>query len=499
MFHSTTVAVLTCALTLAQPASGQQVQQQASHVQATPASSRFDPVDYIRIYEESGGTRILLFDPANPGTSLLRADTDSKIVIEIDERRLSPDMALNSLFINAELSRLDTSASTTNVEVLNYSQIAQDPRTQASQAGVALQTGGDVHVTLQNLYNLTRDLVEIAYEPACLAPTTNGGRPTGCSFANKAGVSDADRDAALRTYLRTFRPRVNAIADFFTSERNAIVLSLIGVEVFDLDLRSLRGMAAKLRQDVTIVVDEGAGAATAVRDLHTALQQIWDDFQPLRLKTATDSRYFDTQWERVVFPRMQRLLAAGTIDLKKYKAADGETLRVTVQARAAGGEGAGGISRDFRIAIRRLTTRIVTEPSAFYVRRLGEIRNDKGEIVRQRFAPAPGVTFGPVFYSRNRAIAALTPGVGVNVSFMNFGTGDFDDTIKDAAGSVVGGFKASTGGSIQVGIGVSGSLFANAVQFTWGYNLQADKRHNYFGIGVGFVQIGQELAKLAKK
>ena len=82
---------------------------------------------------------------------------------------------------------------------------------------------------------------------------------------------------------------------------------------------------------------------------------------------------------------------------------------------------------------------------------------------------------------------------------MNFGTGDFDDTIKDAAGNTVGGFKASTGGSIQVGMGVSASSFSNAVQFTWGYNLQADERHGYFGIGVGFVQIGQEIAKLAKK
>jgi hypothetical protein len=96
-------------------------------------------------------------------------------------------------------------------------------------------------------------------------------------------------------------------------------------------------------------------------------------------------------------------------------------------------------------------------------------------------------------------MAALTPGVGVNVSFMNFGTGDFDDTIQDSAGNTVGGFKASTGGSIQVGIGVSASLFANAVQFTWGYNLQADVKHSYFGVGVGFVQIGQEIAKLAKK
>jgi len=467
---------------------------------ARPAQpSRFDPVDYIRIYEESGGTRFTLFDPANPGTSLLRADTDSKIVIEIDETRLSADMALNSLFISAELSRLDANASTTNVEVLNYSQIAQDPRTQASQAGVALQTASDVHVTLQNFYDLTRGLVEVAYEPACVGPPLAGRRPAGCTFANKPGVDNAARDAALRDYLRTFRPRVNAIVDFFTSDRNAMVLSLIGAEVFSLDIRSLRGMAAKLRQDVSTFVDEGAAAATAARDLHTALQQIWDDFQPLRLATAGQSDYFESRWRTIVFPRMQRLLAAGTIDLRKYKAGDGETLRLTVQARAAGGEGAGGISRDFRIALRKLSTRIVTEPSAFYVRRLGEIRNDKGETVRQRFAPAPGVTFGPVFYSRNPVMAALTPGIGLNVSFMNFGTGDFDDTITDSAGAVVGGFKTSSGGSIQVGIGVSASLFANALQFTWGYNMQADARHNYFGIGVGFVQIGQELAKLAKK
>ena len=184
-------------------------------------------------------------------------------------------MALNSLFISAELSRLDANASTTNVEVLNYSQIAQDPRTQASQAGVALQTASDVHVTLQNFYDLTRGLVEVAYEPACVGPPLAGRRPAGCTFANKPGVDNAARDAALRDYLRTFRPRVNAIVDFFTNDRNAMVLSLVGAEVFSLDMRSLRGMAVKLRQDVSTFVDEGAAAATAAaRYLHTALQQI---------------------------------------------------------------------------------------------------------------------------------------------------------------------------------------------------------------------------------
>ena len=115
----------------------------------------FDPAHYVKIYEETSDRRILLYDPRHVATAptLLRVDADSKIVVELNFQ--SPgqgDMALNGLFMSAELSRVDPGTGPVKAEVLNVSEIAADPKTQASQAGVALRTAGDVRVILQNLY-----------------------------------------------------------------------------------------------------------------------------------------------------------------------------------------------------------------------------------------------------------------------------------------------------------------------------------------------------------
>jgi hypothetical protein len=470
---------------------------------AAAPSTPFDPANYVRIFEETSNERIELYAPSGIATrpTLLRADLDSKIVIQLEG--LNADMALNGLFMSAEMSRSNVNAGPVKVEVLNYSEVATDPATQASQAGVALRTASEVYVIMRNLFELTRDLVAIAYEPACSGPPLNRAeRPKGCSYARKttaAGtpVTDMERDGEVRRYLRAFQPRVDAIADFFTSDRNALVLTAVGDTVFDLDARSLRATAAQIKQDVAVFIGAGALAADARDDLLLHLQKLWDDMQPLRTATSEDPKFFDRQWSEIVFPRYQRILAPGTIDLRKYRAADGDTLTLTIQARSAGGQGTGGISRDFQIAIRKLRTRVTTEPTAFYLRRAGTIRNAMGQVIPSNFAPAPGVTFGPVFYTRRQSFWA--PGIGVNVSFMNFAANDFDPTIKDAENTVVGGFRDTTSTSIQVGIGYSLSMFSNAIQFTQGWNLNVDKNRMYYGIGLGFLQVGEEIAKFVKK
>jgi hypothetical protein len=457
------------------------------------AASKFDPASYVTIYEEDRPNhRLLLFDRHTQST-LFRVDADSKIVVQLTG--LTSDMALNGVVMTAELSRLAADAGPANVEVLNYSEVAKDPRTQASQAGVALRTASDVKTVLLNLYSTTRDAVAAAYQPECIGSPVNGGRPAGCTYQRRANADDE-----LRVVLRASQPRIAAMTDFFTAERNGLVLSVIGARIFELDQRSLTATAGQFRASVATFIAGGQGAAQVAPELYLNLQRLWDDMQPLRTAYEKNPRYFDEEWEERVFPRFRDALSPGLVDLRRYKAADGEMLKLTIQSRAAGGEGNGGVSRDFHFAIKKLRPRVTTEPSAFYVRRQGDVRNDKGEVVAQKFSPAPGVTFGAIFYGRNPAVAVLAPGIGVNVSFMNFSTGDFDADIKDASGNRVGGFKASSGGSLQVGVGVTGSLFSNAVQFTVGRNLQVDdKRPWYAGVGFGFIQVAQELAKLAKK
>jgi hypothetical protein len=511
---------------------GQAAVRAASDARSGPQPSYpFDPAHYVKIVEETGDRRIVLYDPRDVRTwsTLLRADADSKIVIEIDPDCLGSDMALNALFISADLNRADGSGSPVKAEVLNYSEVATDPRTQASQAGVALRTAGDVRVMLQGLYDLTKDLIAAVYQDECtrnLPPAIGGPQPEGCTYQLKAGLSASQGDDVLRTHLRAFQPRIVAIADFFTSDSNALVLNEIGTTVFSLDLGSLKATAAKLKSDVAAFVSATPGQpqGPAGEDLKLYLERIWNDMQPLRSHLRTNPAYFTEQWDNVLLPRFRNLLAPGTIDLPKYKAADGDMLRVTIQARSATGVGAGGISHDFQIGIRKYHARVTTASSAFYLRRNGPISDDQGKPVTQTFAPAPGVTFGPVFYSRgmrkagllandrnskpiwiaedtgwSRLFSALAPGIGINVSLMNFSNNDFDPSIKDSQGNVVGGFKTTTSGSIQVGTGVSASLFSNALQFTYGWNLSVGDKRSYWGIGFGFIEIGQEIAKVAKK
>ena len=219
----------------------------------------FDPAHYVKIFEETSGRRIVLYDPRTVLTSptLLRADADSKIVLEIDPDCLGSDMALNALFVSAELSRSDASAGPVKVEVLNYSEVAADPRTQASQAGVALQTAGDVRVVLQGLYNLTKDLVGSIYADECLGrPQSEHLRPAGCDYQFKSGLTTQSAENILRTRLRAFQPRVNAMTDFFSGDKNALVLNEIGTVVFSLDLRSLKATAAMLKSDVAAFLND---------------------------------------------------------------------------------------------------------------------------------------------------------------------------------------------------------------------------------------------------
>jgi hypothetical protein len=466
-----------------------------------PVAGPFDPAEYVRLFEETRGGRILLYEPrakGEPMPTLLRVDQDSKIIIELlKDEAIVRDMALNSIFMRAQITRLGKDAGAAAVEVLNYSELPKDAATQSMQAALALRTASDVRVVVQNLYNLTKAFVAISYEDECgrelptgvdRAPTP----PSGCRYQRQPNSQQA-----LRTMLDASKARIEAITTFFTADANQLVLSVMGAQLFSLDVASLKGVARTMAADVAAYVDKQD--ATALQRLDVNVPQLWNDMQALRI-LSRNPNYFDEQWDNDVKPRLVRVLAPGTIDLPSNKAEDGETLTLTIQARAAGGIGVGGVSHDFQIAIRKLHPRVSTDPSAFYLRRLGEIRNDKGDIIETNFAPAPGVTFAALFYGRGKVLAALTPGIGMNVSLMNFAAvDDFDPSIKNAAGQVVGGFRTTTSSTIQVGVGVTTSLFSNALQFTYGWNLNVPDHRRYWGIGFGFLQIGEQIAKVAKR
>lgn len=496
----------------------------SAHAQTSqkPTPVPFDPAYYVRIYEESGAKRILLYGPAQEAklftdlktTTILRADRDSKIIIELALKNQSPedkkDLVMNGLAIGAELARSDASAGTVKVEVLNYSEIATDARTQASQAAVSLRSAAETFALLENLFYLTKDVVDDVIPECAKAPKT-------CehSLLRLSEGEQTRREAALRALIRGYQPRLTAITDFFTNDRNVFVVEAMGTEVFGLDTKSLKGMAAKFKTDVALFLEAASPRRIDAReDILLTVRTLWEDLTDFLAAKGNPEFHtvIDSEWP-TIWRRFVQLLAPGTIDLRKYKAADGDTLTILVQAR--GGEGNGGISREFRIAIKKLRTVVSVDPSVFWVRRTGVIRDDKGDEIKSGMVAAPGVTIGVTFHSRklirtdssnewqavdNRVttLGWLSPGIGLNVSLLNF-AGDFDPSIKDSTGKVVGGFRTTTSSTVQVGAGIGFSFFDGALQFTAGRNISVGEKPYYAGVGFGFIQIGQEIAKFVKK
>jgi hypothetical protein len=102
------------------------------------------------------------------------------------------------------------------------------------------------------------------------------------------------------------------------------------------------------------------------------------------------------------------------------------------------------------------------------------------------FGPAAGVTYGGVFIGRSGVGRFLEPGIGVNVSFMNWS----DPAIDKATGQTTPNTSTS---SVQVGTGVILTFFSNVLQFTAGANLNANKYRFYWGIGFSFVNLAERL------
>lgn len=135
--------------------------------------------------------------------------------------------------------------------------------------------------------------------------------------------------------------------------------------------------------------------------------------------------------------------------------------------------------------------RVKVTDTLLFLKRLGVSEEDKkNEVDEVNFGPSPGVTYGGTYLSRgNDFLRFLRPGVGMNVSFMNWKDPAFDLS--------TGQFAPGTKGSdVQVGLGVQFSLFNNILQFTYGANLHVEQDRQYWGIGISFVNLTTKVAGL---
>ncbi len=196
---------------------------------------------------------------------------------------------------------------------------------------------------------------------------------------------------------------------------------------------------------------------------------------------------------------LKKLIADGSISLTAAAAKDGDLLTLSIEARGAGGDTV-GIPAVFEIDIKQFGPKQVLTDSFLFVKRLGLTDNDiraanatpPGRGLKNiNFAPAPGVTFGISYFKRgddagSKFLRALAPGAGINVSFMNYNDPAFD--------LATGRFINTTGSNVQVGAGVVGMLFNNKLQLSYGYNLNADQKRRYFGVGFSFLDIAKTLS-----
>jgi hypothetical protein len=133
---------------------------------------------------------------------------------------------------------------------------------------------------------------------------------------------------------------------------------------------------------------------------------------------------------------------------------------------------------------------------ALFVQRLGEDRaNNRGTgLVRfdsVNFRPAPGVNYGFNYYHRRHAgIRVLEPGFGMHLAFLNWNDRPRNATSTDTDVTQVT--------NLQIGIGVTGSMFDGTVVGALGWNLHVKDHRPYLGLGFSITGLASKIAQFVR-
>jgi hypothetical protein len=526
-------------------------------------SNTFSPLRYVRLFEDTGTRRILIYDPLRNQlhSSQIKVDGRSTIYIEVAGDLIDQNIPMNRLFMTATLAR--GGGQSEQMEVVGYSEVGRSQEGAESQSAVALQTAEDVQLTLLNMFFTTGDLIRTFYGGRRGCPEKLARDPQ-----DECGKPEVKRSVAEARF-RLYRPEIQAITEFFVHEDTARVASLLGSQAFGVDIASLKAIARQYLDNVTALFDPDATAerqTAALSDLVERTKLIWHDFsyiadelhseerklltaiaqnqapacfsaaefgglqqryrEALAAKPTADEHLakstletaalncYTQQWGKEIAAQLQQYLVPAQIFLGANDVKPGDTVTLRIEAKESAGAPI-GVPAQFLLIVRDRGVRVAVSPSLFFIKRLNvtaaDIDISQADAIKAvDFSPFPGVTFGAVFHSRgltkvankawdyealetagSRFLGALAPGVGINVTFMNFGDPrDFNPTANDGAGA----FTTTSGANFEVGAGVVGSLFNNNLQFTYGYNLNAGRKNSYFGVGFGFIEVGKRLA-----
>jgi len=504
---------------------------------SSPAASQsaggsLDPATFIRISEvpERGGRELQMYHPKSGGIRQLTADYASMILITPDPELMGNDPILNNLFMKAELVSGDKR---TNLEVIGYSEVGQSQEASLGQRGMAFESAANLAALVRSLASRVCDMVSYSYQT-----------DVDCQYVDLASeqIRTADQKVVLSRFedrLRLYRAELSRFGEFFTDARNETVAQIIGPRIFKIDSGTLKAIADDFGQRLEAILGGDLGEAARQRELsalwertklaYRRLQPLWveideragisskDVLAPgqtsasrlarnesrLRLERQVQDGQLREARELLI-----RFFVPGTISLGSAKAEDGDTLILRVEARGTDSAQV-GIPALFEIDIKRYGAQAHISPSFLFIKRLNISEADlaagpDGVAAYNdvNFAPSPGLTFGVTFLKRGqsggaRVLRALGPGIGVNVSFMNFEDPSFDLAENK--------FVNTGGQQVQVGAGVIGSLFDNKLQFSYGWNLNApakgagmSRKRNYFAIGFGFLEVSKLVADFVK-
>jgi len=498
-----------------------------------------NPAKFIRIYEypqsvsaNANADRRIIYDPENLNkkTTKLSSDKDSTIVIKPVRELMGQDMALNKLFITAELISGNEKR---NLEVIGYSEVGKDKEDAQSQRALAFQSTQNLIATVLTLAGIADRMLDNVY---C------GGED--CSFPKlmekrKSQPVNEDILKKMEKQLQIHEPEINSVLDFLLDDNHLALVEIIGTEVFSIDRNSLRSIAQDYKDDLKALIEIKKTDGTTNTDLVDNLLErtyqvrerldvttagirrlvcsenlssmvkevpeedkdvqgmitelnaiktekiICDEDNPdykktenlVRLRQAKNlaTRIYAQLWARRALDKLKNQLTTGYISLSNEKASDGAMVIIRVEARNMDGREA-GIPALFEVAIKQYGAKVHLTDSLMFIKRKGINGMNPQKLDAVNFAPAPGLNFGVTFFRRGQSpldklYRALAPSVGVNVSYLNF---------KDNP-------DEEEGGDVQLGAGPMVGLFNNKIYLTYGWNFNVPDKRQYWGIGFSFI------------
>ena len=501
----------------------------------------------------------LIYDPADKKNHLkstkLDADESSTLIIVPQFKMMDEDMPLNNLFINAELTSGDQK---TPLEVIGYSEIGKAQNAALGQQGMAFQSTKNIIAMMLNLAYTSDDLYTNVLKDSAKTPEEVLQDMQSDAKKWKKGL---DRLRLLRpeiTAIAEFmqrRQNLNIVeivgTEVFWIDRASMQAIAKQYEdnlkiAFDggsTDDAKRDAVADMLRRTLLVIEDlqdpmtevklmqsdyskykalglerklSSGRLSEEVKDRITQLQTIQarrdtldpngnDETKKSRkalddLAKAIAIQIFAEEWGGKALAKLGKLFTPGYISLDSARAKDGDRLTIRVEARSSDVEGP-GIPALFEVTVKRFGAKIHLGSSFMFIRRLGledkDVKPPDGSagLKQINFAPSPGATLGVTYFARGDSAGAkffrgLAPTFGMNVAFMNFNDPGFDLS--------TGKFTNTTGTTVQVGAGPLLSLFNNKLHFTYGWNLNAEQKRNYFGVGFGFLEVADFLKNKLK-